>query len=72
MLETAGGDATTACNTANFRFRGIGNDTEPILLPEKYDNGTFAVLGDNSSLGFPTVRIDKFLRSHKRQRSQSS
>lgn len=36
-------------------LRLVGNLSDPIVLPEKYDNGTFAVLGDNSSLGFPTV-----------------
>ena len=31
------------------------NTSEPIVLPDKHANGTNAILGEDSPLGFPTV-----------------
>jgi hypothetical protein len=46
-------------NSTGAAPRGLlsatANTSEPILLPDRYENGTYAILGDDSPLGYPTV-----------------
>jgi hypothetical protein len=60
-------------NETGANPRGLLNatadSTESIVLPDEYKNGTKAILGDNTSLGFPTVRKSPSNKAFETQNS---